>query len=109
MGNTPLPLQAPRNKTICQCLHRLSSKLPLEEAERFYREAISRWELTHGGEHPREAQILGEYAKLLKKTGRKREAKQYEARAAAILARSQSATELRSRVDVQDPRLRAAK
>jgi len=81
----------------------------LEEAEKFYLEAIQRWELTHGGENPKEAPVLLEYAKLLKKTGRKKEAKQYEARAASILERSQSVTELRSRVDVQDPRWGAAK
>ena len=105
-GNSQHPTLATVTGNLAALYFRMGR---FEEAERFYLEAITRWELTLGGENPRETPVLLEYAKLLKKTGRKREAKQYEARAAAILARSQSATELRSRVDVQDPRLRAAK
>jgi hypothetical protein len=81
----------------------------LEDAEKFYLEVITRWERTHSVDHPRLAPVLREYAKVLKKTGRKKEARQFEARASAIVEHSQSATELGSRVDLQDPRLRAWK
>jgi len=101
-GNSEHPYLTPITGNLAAVYFRTGR---LEEAERFYLEAIRRWELTHGGENPKEAPVLLAYAKLLKKTGRKKEAKQYEARAASILERSQSATELRSRVDVQDPRM----
>ena len=54
------------------------------EAEPLYRRALAILEKALGPEHPNVAQVLENYAELLRKTNRKTEAAKMEARAKAI-------------------------
>jgi len=61
-----------------------ASQFKYEEAEPFFRRALAIWEKALGPEHPNVAQVLENYADLLRKTGREEEASGMEARAQAI-------------------------
>jgi tetratricopeptide (TPR) repeat protein len=68
-----------------------------EEAEPFYQRALALLEKVRGREHPELLGTLTGYAALLRKTGRKAEAKQLDDRAEAIRAAMKKQREEASR------------
>ena len=71
----------------------------VHEAEFYGQEAVAKAEALYG-DHPRLAWHLANYAAILKRIGRKAEAKAAQQRSAAILARSAEANPVRSAVNV---------
>jgi tetratricopeptide (TPR) repeat protein len=71
-----------------------------QEAEFFGREAVVKAETVYGPEHPRLGWHLANYAQILKRMGRKGEARAVEQRSAAILADSRHANPVRDTVNV---------
>lgn len=55
-----------------------------EKADNYYQKALSLGEKIYSQDHPRVAEIMNEYAALLKKMGRTEEAKKLEAKAKQI-------------------------
>jgi len=70
------------------------------EAESYGKEAVAKAEAIYGPDHYRFGCHLANYAKILKRIGRKAEAKAVEQRSAAILARSEQANPVRHMVNV---------
>jgi len=70
------------------------------EAEFYGKEAVAKAEAIYGPEHYRLGWHLANYAAILKRMGRKDDARKVQQRSAAILARSQQANPVRQTVNV---------
>ncbi len=71
-----------------------------QDAEFFAKEAVAKAEAIYGPDHMRLGWHLANYADVLKRTGRKDEARAAQQRSAAILARNQQANPVRHTVNV---------
>jgi tetratricopeptide (TPR) repeat protein len=73
-----------------------------EESAKVHLEAITIWQDALGKEHPASAYWLLDYASVLKKLHRKKEAAEIEARAQEAIAMAEQASGENQRVDIRE-------
>jgi hypothetical protein len=79
-------------------LYALTNQFP--EAEFYGKQAVEKAEAIYGPSNPRFGYHLANYARILRRMGRKAEAKEAQRRSEAILARSKQDNPVRNTVNV---------
>lgn len=100
LGQDPRVAEPDRINTMSTLGMLYSLTGQFREAEFYGKEAVAKAEAIYGPDHSRLGWHLANYAMILKRMGRKDEAKAVEQRSTAILARSEQANPVRHTVNV---------